>query len=586
MRLSDKKAKERITSPLNANYIKSAKLHESALRVFTENLEEEELINEFYWQNFNNKLKTRVEKKYARVCEFIRFPLPITQITDSILNDYYEVYEGKNRFFKINSNKDIERLNKWTKDFDLENWIEKESKDVFKNKPCSFVVVDRNEKGEPYLLNIDSNRLIDASIIDEDGNCGYIIFIHSVEKDETNSDNNITYYSVYDSESYRVFKKPNSSDTYEIVINQKHSLGYCPARTFIKTKSNSKNPFKRKVAFTQSISSLEDWTIFDIFRNYTDHYAPFPVTEAPVKKCPNTKCRDGKVSEEEVINRATGESRIKWSDCTACNGGKDNSTLVGPGTHIGIKLHSDKDKEDGSGKFKMHFPETDKMKFIPEKLDDLELEIRYKTVGVSNVLNNEAVNELQVKGSFVSMDSVLLRVKRELDNLYKWICETVGKLIYKNSVINVEANFGTEFYLVSEEKLQERFENAKRIGLPKSEQVLIYKQLIDTKYKGNTNKITRQKLLLDLDPFPLYTNEEIINMYDKGVIDYSELNLKINFYKFITRFELENMNLVEFGENLDLRDKVRIISEQLNIYNNENVKSKQLRASTQGSESV
>ena len=122
----------------------------------------------------------------------------------------------------------------------------------------------------------------------------------------------------------------------------------------------------------------------------------------------------------------------------------------------------------------MHFPETDKLKYTPEKLDELELEIRYKTVGISDLLDTQAVNEIQAKGSFASMDNILLRTKEELDFIYSWIIQTVGHLLYPEAMIQVEANFGTEWYLISEEQLQMRFENAKKIGLPKSEQLMIY----------------------------------------------------------------------------------------------------------------
>ena len=67
---------------------------------------------------------------------------------------------------------------------------------------------------------------------------------------------------------------------------------------------------------------------------------------------------------------------------------------------------------------------------------------------------NEAMNQMQLKGSFASMESVLLRTKDELDKLYKWIVKTAGNLYYKNLDIRIDANFGTEFYLISEDSLR------------------------------------------------------------------------------------------------------------------------------------
>lgn len=580
MILSDNQAKTLIKQPKNSNQLRSVKNYESALRVFTEELDETELMGEVYWNALREKMQMRSERKFSRITQFMRYPLPIVQITDSILNDYFKVFEGKNRFFNVDANRDIEALRRWLNENKPQQWIENEARKVLKNKPSAIVVIDRDQDGNPYLLNIDSSRLIDAEIKD-DGNCEYVVFIHSIETDPNNADVQLVNYSVYDDTHYRVYQKASNSEAFIEIVKRTHTLGYCPAKRFVTSKSNGNNPFKGRVAFGSSISKLEDWTIFDIFRNYTDHYVPFPVTEAPIKKCANQKCKGGKVAEEEVIDRQKGTTRTKWSTCPVCDG-KDLSTLIGPGSHIGIKLQAEKNREDGSGKFKMHFPETDKIKYIPEKLDDLELEIRYKTVGISNVLSNEAVNELQVKGSFASMESILMRNKIEFDILYKWIVSTVGKLYYKNVEVEVQANFGTEWYLVSEDMLQKVFENAKKIGLPKSEQILIYEQLIDTKYKGNSSKIERQKMLLRLDPLPLYSENEAMEMLGKGAITSDELNLKINFYTFVSRFEDENTTITEFGTNLEMRERIKIISETLNKYNDEHIESKQSSAGDEG----
>lgn len=582
MILNDQQAKEKINQPTSKGHLQSIRVYESALRVFTEELDEAELKKEVYWNALNEKMQQRAERKFGRIQQFMRFPLPIVQITDSILNDYYKVFEGKNRFFNVDANRDIDALRIWIKENKPQSWIEEEAKKVFKNKPCSVVVVDRHENGTPYLLNIDSERLIDATV-NKDGVCDYVVFIHSIETNPEDTTEQLVNYSVYDDNHYRVYQKSSKTSVMTEVRKIAHNLGQCPAKMFVTSRSNDKNPFKRRIAFGSSLSKLEDWTIFDIFRNYVDHYVPFPVTEAPIKKCANNRCKGGKVEEEEIIDPTKGTKRKKWSTCPVCKG-VDNSTLIGPGTHIGIKLQGEKAREDGSGKFKMHFPETDKIKYVPEKLDDLELEIRYKTVGISNVLSNEAVNELQVKGSFASMESILMRNKNELDILYKWAVDTVAKLLYRNIDIQIEANFGTEWYLISEEMLQKVFENAKKIGLPKAEQILIYEQLIDTKYKGNASKIARQKLLLRLDPFPLFSEQEAMDMFAKSVISSKELNLKINFYTFVSRFESENMVITEFGENLEEHKKIEIISKTLNIYNDENLKSKQSEPSGEGTE--
>lgn len=575
MILNETTAKDIIVNPKSKQEIESVKEQESQLRVFTEEMSDDELTRESYWTKLLAKMQKRSEKKFDRVIQFARYPLPVVQLCDSILNDYFKVFEGKNRFFSVDGDRDLEKLNQWIRKENPAEWIENHAKEVFKNKPNSFAIIDRDEKGNPYLVYVDSKRLVDAQFKDDKGNLEYICFIHSQKEHETQPNVITTFFSVYDDVTYYVYSKDSNSDTLFEVTKVEHNIGYCPAKAFIETVSNQKNPFKRRTAFSSSLSKLEDWTMFDIYRNYVDHYAPFPVTEAPQRKCPNPECTEGQVQEEIVDNAQTGTMKTIWKTCQAC-GGADNGQHIYPGTHIGIKVQSDKSLNDGSGVFKMIFPDTDKLKYVPQKLDNIELEVRFKTVGVNN-MNSEAFNELQVKGSFASMESILLRTKKEMDSLYRWIVQTSAKLIYTDIEITADANFGTEFYLVSEEDLQKRFDNAKKIGLPVEEQLNLYKQLIETKYKGNSSKMNRVLMLLDLDPIPMQSIKDCIELKKENVLDDFQLSLKVNFLKFISKFEAENTIITEFAKNKEMWERIEIIQNTLEQYNQELIDNKKQR---------
>lgn len=559
MEFTAAKAIDIIKTPKYKSKIDAARKQESQLRVFTEELDQVELMGESYWLEWKARMKSRSPKKADRIFDFLRYPLPATQICDSILSEYFKVFDGKNRNFHIDADRDISWLNKWIIDAELEQWIEESAKKVFKSMPCSFVVIDKDEKGKPYKILVDSERLVDAEIINTKGACGYIAFIHSYTETSTK-------YCVYDEKTYFVFEKLNSSDIWKTLVEQPHNVGYCPAITFVSQAANSKNNFKRRVAFTNSLSKLEDWTNFDVFRNYTDHYVPFPVTEAPKRKCPNADCVDGFVATDHVDPSHPDVPNTKYTKCEACEA--SGGDLIGPGTHIGINVRESKDENDGSGVFKMIFPDTDKMKYIPEKLDDLELEIRHKTVGLNYMAStNEAMNEMQLKGSFASMESVLMRTKSELDHIYTWIVMTTAKMQYKDIQLKVDANFGTEFYLVNEDDLQKRFEMAKKSGLPQEEQLMIYNQLIETKYKGNANKVARQKLLIKLDPMPLFDVKEAMELKAQNVIDAETLSMKVNFLNFISKFESENGPIMQFGLLMAPEKRIEKIKAEFARYN-------------------
>ena len=129
MALEIDQAIELLKKPKNRQQIEAAKQEESKLRVFTEVYDENEITSEFYYKQLLETLRSRTEKKYDRITQFFRFPLPIVPTSDAILNDFFKIFEGKNRFFDIQSEKEVDRLKKWVTDFNVEKWIEENIKE-------------------------------------------------------------------------------------------------------------------------------------------------------------------------------------------------------------------------------------------------------------------------------------------------------------------------------------------------------------------------------------------------------------------------------------------------------------------------
>lgn len=565
MKLSLEQAIEVLENPQNKQQIDLVKNIESKLRVFTETMELTELVKEPYWSSLNKTIRGRIgDKKYEKLKSFMRFPLPVVDITDSIIGDYYKVFDGKNKYFNVDGNLDTTRIKEWIEEQNIEGYIESHAKEVFKNKPCSFVVIDTDSEGVPKPIFVDSNRIVDAKPVHgKNGDLEYIAFMHSV-------DVGLTRYAVYDDENYYVFYKEDDSDSYilDTDFTTTHDIGYCPATLFVREKAKKSNPLDRRVAFSSSTAKLEDWVIFDTYRNYLDHYAPFPVTESPKKKCGNQSCENGVVMMEQIVDNKKKKVATK---CPICDGHGGLSHLVGPGTNLRIKHTASKDVKDASGIFRFITPDTKNLEYTPKKLDDLETEIKYKTVGVSNILTKEAVNEVQAKGSFLSRETVLLRTKVILDELYKFIVKTSSKLILTGLELKIDANFGTEWYLLSERDLQDLFERAKKAGLPVNEILSIYKQLIETKYANNNAKKVREMILIELQDYPFMTLEECIKLKGASVLTSLDVSYKANFFNLVTSFERDNGSIVNFGANIEYSKKLDSIKKALHLANEKKV---------------
>lgn len=551
---------EILKNPKQKAKINKARYYEKELRLYTEAQDEEELAMDEAFLRLKGLIKKRLpNSSYERVLDFIEFPLGAIDLTNSLLVKLYKVFQAKNVFFshEIDSEEKNKKLKDIIKELDVHQFIIENGKEVLKNKPNTIIVVDKTADGKPYLITVDTDRLIDADV-KENGTMSYIAFKHSTV-------NGVERVAFYDEEAYSVFIFNKDKGTYELENTVEHKIGYCPARCFIKTPLNSKNHFKRETPIATVIGKIREWQLFSTYKYYTEHFASFPVIEKMKAKCNNDECNGGLVSGgyyyEDNIKK-----ELPRRKCPLC----EKKESVGVGLVINLNPKKDPTSDNGAGTFKFIAPEITGVKYLSEKLSNLEVEIELKTVGQDNTLTKEAVNVTQVKGSFQSRENILLDLKELFEEIYIWICETSARAYFLGDVeIIVYANLGTEFYLVSEEELQTRMQKAKEIGLPENEIDNLYKQLILTKYKDNPDSIARMDLLRIIDPAPYANFEQVDTLFTKKVITEVEYVIKKRFLLFINRLEFENTSLVNFGKKLPLSERVNKIQTILNKYANE-----------------
>lgn len=566
MKLAENQIRQLVKNPNNSNQIEEGRKYESRLRLFTESKDKDEIKVESSWNEFKYFMKRAIStEKEIRISDFILYPLSTVSITESLLNDLYKVFSAGNSYFNIETikQKGGEKMQKLLEKSNVKNWIEEVVKDSLKNKPNTVAVVDRNEEGEPYLVMVDNERIVDFELSKDLINLEYIVFKHSEDK-ETKTKR----FSVYDEESYNVVAVIDGGEPI-IEKTTKHQNGKCPARMVINKPLNQKNTFSRKIPISSSIGKLQEWQYFDIYKFYTDHYGPFPVVEMMRSTCGNMNCDGGYVT--DVVEFADGlgtgsyEKRTKCETCASIN-------TIGVGTKILLDPEEEGDPK-GAGKFRMISSPVENLKYLDEKLISIEERIKLKVVGIDNVSSKEAINEKQMQGSFESRTNVLLGIKTNLDDLYKWVIKTFGRIYIPGSPLTISVNWGTEWYLISEDELQERYKKGKDMNLPKAELDMIYHQILETKYKGNPEKIERLKIINELDPCPHSSLDDKIKKSEKGIISPKELILSERIITFVNRFEQNNGSIIDFGKDIEKGKKQETILKQLKIYADEQART-------------
>lgn len=544
----------------NGHFINRGLVYESRLKMFTEPLFEADLKAERGWFVYTDLLKrTLTEKKFDRILDFQRFPLKVVDISETCLTELYKVFEAHNSYFHIEATKESDKsFQEEISSMDLVSKLKEIGKSVLKNKPNTILVLDQDENGNPYIVEVYTER-VRGFELNEDGSIEHLSFVHSYDAE---GKENIAFYC---SEYYRVFQLNDGEPT--LISETPHRIGYCPASFIISEKVNSKDCFNRKTPLTSSVSSLEEWQIFETYKFYTDHYAPFPVIEMAEQDCSVEGCENGIITEEDTMfEDGVAKPIFRKRECTDCG----SKNLIGAGTIIEVDAKQDRDDENNAGVFRFITPDIKNLEYLGDKLSAIETYIQVKTIGVNTDADKQAFNEMQVKGSFESRESILLGIKTDFDNIYKWIVETVYKSKKgANSYVGVHADFGTEYFLTSETELQDRFKGAKEIGLPETEIESIYRQLVQTKYKTNPKLAERMALMCLLDPMPYDNLNGKKEKMSFGVVSRLEFIISTRLLSFIKRFELQNGDIMQFGMELELRQKVDKINLELNKYANE-----------------
>jgi len=504
--------------------------------------------------------------KYQRFRQLIKTPYASLKVTSEIWTELERIFDGQNSFFnyEFTTTELQEDFMAYLKQIDDRNFFKTFGFDQLKYSINSVLVVDlpaepEDTRLEPFYYFVSVDSIIDIKT-DMKGEVKHIIF--------KLGENTI---GAYCSEYYRVFDTTN--DTLTLVSESEHGLGYCPASFFWDKDLRADNCYLKKSPLTDCLAQLDRYLALDTFKEHADLYAPFPIVVSMEKLCNYEGCQDGWINKEQRQYYNDTDYDIVYTPvkCPAC----EERELIGAGTNFEYPAPQATDSPDLSNPVEIVSADVKPLEYIQAKLADVSASIKSAVIGTgSKMINDQAINEMQVMGSFESRRNVLITIKESFERIHKFANDTVAKLRYADSFVGSTVYYGDEFYLKNLETLQEEYKMAKENGEPDEEIDAIYRQIIQTKYKGNKDKIKRAWILYNLNPMPHNSLEEAKELFDAGVVDRETFTIKARFNNFIARFEREQTNVIFFGEDANFDSRIDSIYSQLIIYANE---SEQLR---------
>ena len=290
----------------------------------------------------------------------------------------------------------------------------------------------------------------------------------------------------------------------------------------------------------------------------------YPILSGYEQNCDYSNAENGDYCDGGFLKDKQGYYKLDMAGalmrCPKCG----NKRIVGAGSFVEIPVPSaDENQPDLRNPVQMLSVDRNSLDYNVAEEKRLREEIITSVVGQSEIITNrEAYNEQQVQANFENVTTVLRRIKRGFENAQTWVDSTICRLRYGSYFLSAKIDYGTDFFLASVDELWSKYKQAKESGASESELDVLQNNILETEYRNDPSQLRRMKILADLEPYRHMTRDEAIQMRDKGLISDSDLRIKLNFSNFVSRFERENTNILDFGREIQYAKKIdKIMSE-------------------------
>lgn len=518
--------------------------------------------------------------KYNIFVQLFKFPLATTTIVEDVYKELERVFHSRNSSssYQFSDSALADDWARYKKDVlnEPDVWHNKGWKKM-QVSPNSILVVDLPQEQEslypePYFYWLDIENVIDYEISNSDDTAfEWLIF--------NQEDNKI---AVFDDTFIRVIQLNDKRQIQSIVAEAEHKLGYCPARFFWTDYLNEQNKDIKKNPITKELSNLDWYLFFSISKRHLDLYAPYPIYSAYESECNFENSQTGDYCDGGFLRDANGEFKLfrdgTVEKCPCCS----EKRLAGPGSFLEIPIpNSAEGVADMRSPVQITTIDRESLEYNVGECVRLKNEIIVSVVGSGGTVSEkEAINETQVAANFESKTSVLNALKTNFEIAQKFVEDTICRLRYGSAFVGSSINWGTEFYVFTVQELYAKYQQAKTMGATNSELDAIAQQIIEVEYRNNPIVLQRMLILKQLEPYPHMSLTEVLNVYGKALLNKDKVLIKMNFNELISKFERENIDIVEFGANIDLKTKIETINAKLLEY----VREHEFRA-TQGEES-
>ena len=470
---------------------------------------------------------------------------------DVIFNELYKVFSARDGHVTHDIKEYQDEFALYlVNELKVKEFIKNDVWDRFKYAPSDILVVDMPNEltndPKPYMYIVCIEDIHDIKF-KGNGVIEWIVF-HSGERMLRLTE-----------DSYQEVKFDLKGE-YEVIYSIAHNIGHCPATSItmdlnnILAKHNPLSPFVGNMDWSEyfetSKKSLDSHSAYPIYSGYE--------TDCDYEGVDGSVC-DGGYLKLDGVNLTDGTD-IK--ECPVCG----TKNMTGAGSFITIPQGENGNELKSA--IQMLVADTDSLKYNTAECERIKKEIHNNSVGIGGMSIEEfSVNKEQLTASINSKQSVLDNLKGQFERLEEWIYNTVGKIKYGNAYKGSDVNYGTEFYLHTEDEFIMFYLKLKEKGIGNEILDAIQDEYYKAKFRDNKGKLDRILTIKHLDPLRHVDADRVQTMRDENDVSWEMYITKLNLTSFVMRFEREQgVDIVKFGENLDFNEKVNIINEQIKTY--------------------
>lgn len=507
-------------------------------------------------------------EKFKMFKSLFRYPVKTNEVTGICFDKLSRIFDGRNpamnyQFMNSEQRDDWEyyrqEVLRYPDVWSTKGW------EYFKTEINSVLIVDMpteidtNDKyPQPYFYWLSIENVITYDVDKKTGIMEYIIFRQKDDK-----------VAVIDDERYRIYEFKNNTIG-QLLIDNAHDLGYCPARFFWNDSLSIKEPDIKESPLTKQLEALDWFLFFHISKRNLDLYGAYPILSGYAANCNYSNPESGEMCEDGFLKNKDGHFMFDQSGllmkCPKCG----DKRLAGVGSFVEIPIPTDEKQPDLRNPVQMLNVDVSSLDYNVAEENRLKENIITAVVGVDNeLINDQALNEKQVSANFESQSTILNRTKKGFEAAQQFVDETICRLRYGNMFVSAKINLGTEFYTLSPSELRNVYKTAKDSGASESELDALQNQIIETEYRNNPIQLQRMLILSELEPYRHLSRLEVLDLYSRQLIDETDLRIKLNFSSFVKRFERENTNILEFGTQIPFDKKINIINQKFKDYASE-----------------